>query len=101
MALLMHVNSGPVLALLQTLGGSRRRALAHAFSMLVSNIVALPLGPLLIGMSSDAFSPRYGSRVLGLAILLLLLFAWSWAALQFQRAEAALASTPQENPQES
>lgn len=101
MALLMHVNSGPVLALLQTLGGSRRRALAHAFSMLVTNIVALPLGPLFIGMSSDALSPRYGSRVLGLAILLLLLFAWSWAALLFQRAEAALTNSSQETPPES
>jgi len=90
MTFLMHMNSGPVLALLQLLGGSRRRALAHAFSMLVTNVLALPLGPLFIGLCSDAFSPRYGSIVLGLAILVLLLLAWTAASLQFHRAELSL-----------
>lgn len=90
MTCLMHMNSGPVLALLQSLGGSRRRALAHAFSMLVTNLIALPLGPLFIGLCSDAFGPQYGSRVLGLAILTLLLVAWSWSALHFHRAETWL-----------
>lgn len=98
MTCLMHMNSGPVLTLLQLLGGSQRRALAHAFSMLVTNLVALPLGPLFVGLCSDAFGPRYGSIVLGLAILLLLLLAWSGAALQFQRAEACLRGTPAAAP---
>jgi len=90
MTCLMHMNSGPVLALLQCLGGSARRALAHAFSMFVTNIVALPLGPLIIGLCSDTFGPRFGTGVLGLAILALLVVAWSGAAWQFQRAEAWL-----------
>lgn len=98
MTFLMHMNSGPVLALLQNLGGDRRRALAHAFSMLVTNIIALPLGPLFIGLCSDAFGPRYGSIVLGLAILVLLLVTWAWAALHFRQAEAWLVREAATNP---
>lgn len=94
MASLMHMNSGPLLALLQILGGPRRRALAHAFSMLVTNLVALPLGPLFVGLCSDLLAPRYGSIVLGVAMLLLLLVAWSWAAWHFRCAEALLAPVP-------
>lgn len=90
MAFLMHMNSGPVLALLQLIGGSHRRALAHAFSMLVTNLIALPLGPLFIGLCSDHFGPAYGSGVLGIAILLLLLGSWSLAALHFRHAERLL-----------
>ncbi len=88
------MNSGPLLALLQILGGHRRRALAHAFSMLVTNLVALPLGPLFVGLCSDLLAPRYGSIVLGVAMLLLLLVAWSWAAWHFRCAEALLAPVP-------
>jgi predicted MFS family arabinose efflux permease len=90
MTTLMHMNSGPVLALVQTLGGCRRRALAHAFSMLVTNLVALPLGPLFVGLCSDIFSPRFGSSVLGLAMLALLLLAWAGAVLYFLRAASWL-----------
>lgn len=90
MAVLMHMNSGPVLALLQTLGGERRRALAHASSMFVSNLVALPLGPLCVGMFSDAFGAHLGSGVLGVGILVLLVPAWGLAAWQFGRARRCL-----------
>jgi predicted MFS family arabinose efflux permease len=83
MTILMHINSGPVLALLQQLAGCQRRAMAHAVSMLVSNLVALPLGPLFVGLCSDYFGERFGSATLGYAILALLLLAWSSAAWCF------------------
>jgi len=83
MACLMHVNTGPVLALLQKAGGSKRRATAHAISVLVSNLIALPLGPLSIGICSDVLTPVLGSGTLGLAILVLLSLSWSLAAWFF------------------
>lgn len=89
---LMHMNVGPVLTLLQQLGGQYQRALAQAFSVLVSNIVALPLGPLFIGYCSDQLGPLWGTRTLGLAILALLLLTWPLAAWQFSRAAARLAT---------
>lgn len=85
LAVLMHMNVGPVLTLLQLLGGQQQRALAHAYSLLVSNIVALPLGPLFVGMMSDWLGPRLGTRALGLAILALLAVSWSWSAWLFAR----------------
>lgn len=88
--LLMHMNVGPVLTLLQQLGGENQRALAQAFSVLTSNIVALPLGPLFIGLCSDHLGALLGTRVIGLAILLLLLLSWSLAALMFWSAARQL-----------
>lgn len=80
---LMHMNTGPVLNLLQQAGGSTRRAMAHAVSVLVSNLVALPLGPLFVGLCSDWLTPRHGPVVLGWAILALMLTAWTAASWCF------------------
>lgn len=83
---LMHMNTGPVLTLIQQCAGPARRAVAHAVSVLVSNVIALPLGPLLVGMFSDWFTPVLGTRALGIAIAGLLLLAWSWSAWHFRQA---------------
>ena len=82
---LMHMNVGPVLTLVQQLGGVQRRAIAQAFSVLISNLVALPIGPLFIGIFSDHFSAIFGTQTLGLAILALLLVSWSLAAVLFRQ----------------
>jgi len=87
---LMHMNIGPVLTLIQGLAGPARRAVAHAVSVLVSNLVALPLGPLFVGLFSDTLGARFGSQTLGLGILLLLLIAWSCAGWCFRQANGAL-----------
>jgi MFS family permease len=87
---LMHMNIGPVLTLIQHLAGPARRASAQAIAVLVSNLIALPLGPLFVGMISDLYGSSYGSRTLGIAILALLLVAWSAAAWQFRRAAQAM-----------
>lgn len=96
---LMHMNVGPVLALLQQLGGEQQRALAQAFSVLVSNLVALPLGPLFVGLCSDHFGPLVGSRIIGQAILVLLLVSWSLAALLFASAARQLGTSGRGNPE--
>ncbi|MDT8398111.1 MAG: MFS transporter [Pseudomonadales bacterium] len=88
--ILMHMNIGPVLAMVQALAGLRRRAMAQAVNVLVSNLIALPLGPLLIGVASDTFTPLYGNQALGLAILALMILAYGWAALHFFQAARTL-----------
>lgn len=90
MTFLMHMNSGPVLHLLQVTGGHDRRALAHAFSVLVSNLVALPLGPLLVAGISDTWSTQVGPQALGWGILVVLGMTWSAAAWLFGAAAASL-----------
>ncbi len=84
--IMMHMNIGPVLTLIQQLAGPGRRAMAHAVSVLVSNVIALTLGPLCVGMFSDYFGPVLGTGSLGIAITALLLLAWSWSAWHFNLA---------------
>jgi predicted MFS family arabinose efflux permease len=83
---LMHMNTGPVLTLIQQRAGPARRAVAHAVLVLVSNVVALTLGPLFVGMFSDRFTPVLGTQALGIAIAGLLVLAWAWAAWHFHQA---------------
>lgn len=88
---LMHMNIGPVLAMVQALAGIKRRAMAQAINVLLTNIIALPLGPLIVGMASDIFTPIYGNQALGLAILGLLLVVYSGSSVHFYQASKTLA----------
>jgi predicted MFS family arabinose efflux permease len=97
MTVLMHMNTGPVLALLQQLAGCERRAMAHAISVLFSNLLALPLGPMFVGLCSDHLGPRFGPGTLGWAILALLLGAWSCSAWHFHQATRAQGSAAAAN----
>lgn len=90
--ILMHMNVGPVLTLLQHIGGVQRRAMAQAFSVLVSNLVGLPLGPLFVGLFSDHFGAVLGTQTLGVAILLLLGGSWSLSAWLFAASGKRLAT---------
>jgi predicted MFS family arabinose efflux permease len=87
---MMHMNTGPVLTLLQQIAGPPRRAVAHAVSVLVSNVVALPLGPLCVGLGSDYFTPKLGTQALGMAIAVLLAVTWPWSAWHFRQAAGKL-----------
>lgn len=86
---MMHMNTGPVLTLIQQIAGPARRAVAHAVSVLVSNVIALPLGPLCVGLCSDYFTPKMGTLALGVAIAVLLVVTWSWSAWHFHQAGSA------------
>lgn len=89
-AIMMHVNLGPVLAMVQGLAGVRRRSMGQAVNVLVTNLVALSLGPLFVGMASDYLSPEYGTIALGYSILIVVLLAFSWSAWHFFRTAATL-----------
>jgi len=68
--LLGNAFTGPVFATIQTLTPVRARAFASAWTLFVISLVGFGLGPLLIGMTSDALTPTFGVRGLGYAICL-------------------------------
>lgn len=80
---LMHMYMGPAYGTVQTLAGPRRRALAAAINYFFINLVALGLGPLLIGMISDLLGDAYGGDALRYAIIGVMVTGYGWAALHF------------------
>lgn len=61
---------GPVFATVQNLGGVRHRAIAAAWYLFVVNLIAMGIGPALIGMLSDLTNARYGADALRYAMFL-------------------------------
>ena len=84
---LMHMNVGPILALVQKLSGVARRSMGQAVNVLASNLLGLSLGPLLVGVMSDAFTPLYGDAALGYSIIAIYVIGYSVAAGAFLLAE--------------
>lgn len=62
--------NGPVLAITQGLVTARMRAVAVAATAMALNLVGTGLGPLVVGMLSDLFSPSMGTGGLKLAMLI-------------------------------
>lgn len=69
---------GPSLALIQTYAPVEMRSLAAAIKMLCLNLVGMSLGPLIIGLISDALEPSMGEAGLAVALSCLpVLLIWS------------------------
>ncbi len=60
-ALLTALYLGPCIAVTHNLVGAKKRALASAIYFLFLNFIGLGLGPVIIGMISDALTPTYGN----------------------------------------
>jgi len=73
----------PALALVQNLTPPRSRATAAAVLMLMFNIVGLGLGPLFIGVVSDALKPAHGDESLRWALMTIVPFALAAGLAQF------------------
>jgi predicted MFS family arabinose efflux permease len=73
----------PVIAVTHRLVENRMRALASAILFLVLNIIGLGLGPLMVGMLSDALSASLGVESLRQSLLILGTLATCWSALHF------------------
>ena len=80
---------GPSLALIQTLAPLRMRATAAAIKMFCLNLVGMSLGPLFVGLISDALMPTYGVQSLPIALGALSIFGL-WPALHFWLCSRAL-----------
>jgi MFS family permease len=87
---LMHMWMGPVYATIQGLAGVSRRAVAAAVNLLLINLIAYGMGPLLVGIASDYFSERYGNDSLRYSILTIVIVAYGWAAVHFYLAAKSL-----------
>jgi predicted MFS family arabinose efflux permease len=88
--ILMHMFMGPVGGTVQNLAGPGRRAMAAAINLLMVNLIALGLGPLIVGAASDYFSASYGTDALRYSILTVVVIAFSWASLHFYLASRTL-----------
>jgi hypothetical protein len=78
-----HLYSGPVTAMVQGLAKLRMRGTATAFYSLINGLVAMGLGPLLVGGASDLFGTEYGSEALRYALVTVVCSAYAVAALFF------------------
>ena len=88
--ILMHAFLGPSYGTVQSLAGVKRRAMAAAINLLFLNLIALGLGPLIVGMASDYFNARFGNDALRYSILSVVVVAFTWASVHFYLAAKTL-----------
>lgn len=81
--MLMHAWMGPLYGTIQSLAGAQRRAMAAAVNMLMINLVAYGMGPLLVGIASDFLQPRVGAESLRYSILAVVVVCYTWAGVHF------------------
>ena len=62
--------TAPFMATIQGISKLRMRALAAGFSTLISTLVGLCIGPLLVGVVSDAISARFGDEAIRYSLLI-------------------------------
>jgi len=80
---------GPTLAMLHTLVKPEMRSLASAIMLFINNIFGLGIGPLAVGMMSDAMGPSYGDRSLGVALALMVTVG-VWGSVHYMIAGRSL-----------
>jgi predicted MFS family arabinose efflux permease len=76
---------GPTFAMVQSLAHPSMRATAAALLLFVLNVVGLGIGPLAVGVLSDALLADFGPKSLGIALLLVPPFC-VWAAYHYYAA---------------
>jgi len=81
---------GPTTASIQSIAGPKQRAVAAALYLVLSNLIAAGLGPLIIGAVSDALHAHYSTNSLRYALLLVVPVTAAWAAVHFFLAGRAL-----------
>lgn len=80
---------GPSLALIQTYSPIKMRALTAAIKMLCLNLIGLSLGPLIVGLISDALAPNMGPKSLSVALACVSVLSF-WSAFHFWLAGNAM-----------
>jgi predicted MFS family arabinose efflux permease len=81
-SLLSLVYFGPSYATMQTMADPRMRAVAAAVLLTSKAVIGMGLGPLLVGLASDALAPATGTGSLRFGLLLVPCFNL-WASVHF------------------
>jgi MFS transporter, Spinster family, sphingosine-1-phosphate transporter len=83
--------NGPLFATVQSVVEPRMRATAVSLMYLSTNLIGLGLGPLAVGMLSDAFQPSFGAESLRYA-LIAFSPGYLWCAFHLWRASRTVAA---------
>lgn len=78
---IMHMYGGPHAAMLQGLAEPRIRGLSVSIYNFANNLIAMGLGPLIVGIISDFYRVEQGADAIRYAILLVVCFAYGGAAI--------------------
>lgn len=95
---LYYTYVGASLAAAHNLVGVRMRAMTSAVLMLVLNLIGMGLGPLFIGMLSDALEAHFGIESLRYALIILGVSVPLWAAFHFWCASKTIANDTENAP---
>ena len=82
---------GPTIAMVQTLSPVNMRAVSSAIKMLCLNLIGMGLGPLLVGVLSDLFTPEYSDDALSVALAYFTLVGL-WGSVHFWLCARVLAT---------
>lgn len=85
-----HMHLGPLVATIQNLAGTQRRAVAAALYLFLGNIVSTGLGPTIVGAASDFFGRTMGNDALRYSLLVIVTTTTLWSALHFLLASRTL-----------
>ncbi len=92
---------GCCIAMVHSLVGLRLRALGSAIFFLILNIIGLGLGPLSIGLVSDALEPSLGVESLRYALVTVVPVIAAWSALHFLLASRHLPEELAQSPDQA
>lgn len=96
---LITIQIGPTFAIVQTLSPRNSGGLAAALLLFFANLIGVGIGPLAVGLLSDAFVVSHGVRSLSFGLLIVPPL-WLWAAVHFELAGRELTSPPATQPLE-
>lgn len=80
---------GPSQALMQTYAPTEMRSMVAALKMLAINIIGVSLGPLFVGIISDALAPTAGPQSLAIALSCITFLSF-WSAMHYWFAGQAM-----------
>ncbi len=89
-AVLSGMYLGPTFAMTQALAPPHMRAMASAVLLFILNMIGMGLGPLAVGMLSDALEPSYGIESIRYALLAVVASCAAWSVLHYLLAARTL-----------